>query len=454
MKQLVLIAVIITALSSNGVKAQMTTRVIADDLFIPWELVYGPDAHIWFTQKNGYICRLDPVSENLDTLYHETNVVVQNEGGMLGMALHPDFSNNPYVYVAYNYTNNGYKERIARYTYNSSTNTLGSPITLLEDIDGTNIHNGCRMAIVANQLYITTGDAANQSIAQDVNALNGKTLRINLDGSFPRDNPVANSPVWSWGHRNAQGLVYANNRFYSSEHGPSNDDEVNILQKGRNFGWPNVHGYCDGGSEQTFCNDSNVVEPIMAWTPTLAVSGIDYYDHPMFPALQNSILMTTLKDRKLHQLQLNSTHDQITNSNVISLVSGDRLRAICIDPDGRIYISTSNSQASGTGTIADKIIEIYDPSYSSIAQRQREAGKAVSVFPNPANDNINIYLNPDITTQPIVYTISNISGRVIFSNMLTPGNNKVNISTLARGVYILNVSNGDRQVSSAKFNKL
>lgn len=453
MKKLLLIAAFIT-LSLNNSNAQMTTRVIAEDLFIPWELVYGPDGHIWFTQKNGYICRVDPATKQTDTLYFESNTVIQNEGGMLGMVLHPDFQNNPYVYVAYNYSQSGYKERIARYTYNSSSNTLSNPTTLLEGIDGTNIHNGCRMIIVNNQLYITTGDAANQSIAQDVNALNGKTLRINLDGSLPTDNPVANSPVWSWGHRNAQGLVYANNKFYSSEHGPSNDDELNILQKGRNFGWPNVHGYCDAGSEQTFCNDSNVVEPIMAWTPTLAVSGIDYYDHPMFPALKNSVLMTTLKNKNLYQLQLNTAGDQVMSSSIISQVGGDRLRAICIDPDGRIYVSTSNSSASGASAKVDKIIEIYDPSYSSIAQRQREAGEAVSVFPNPAQNNINIYVNPDLTKQPLMYTISDINGRTIFSNMLVSGNNSLNIQTLATGVYILNVSNGNRQVSSTKFNKL
>lgn len=452
MKRIIPVIFAIAIASCQQASSQMTTRVVANNLFIPWEMVYGPDDHIWFTQKNGYICRLEPVSGDVDTLYHETNTVIQSEGGMLGMALHPNFATDPYVYVAYNYLQGTYKERIVRYTYNGTV--LTSPTTLLDNIDGTNIHNGCRLTIVNNQLYITTGDAANQPIAQNVNALNGKTLRINLDGSIPNDNPVSGSPVWSWGHRNAQGLIYANGKFYSSEHGPTTDDELNILEKGRNYGWPNVHGYCNTTTEQTFCTDSNVVEPIIAWTPTLAVSSIAYYNHPMFPSLQNSILMTTLKDRKLYELELNSTFDDVTNSNVISQISGDRLRAICVDPDGRIYVSTSNSQASGTGTKVDKIIEIYDPTYSSISRQLKNAHEHIAVYPNPAKDEINIYNNIPRSKGQYKYSIFNVFGQVLSTGSLQSGNNTVGISGLATGTYMLKVFNGLEQVSSTQFRKL
>jgi len=452
MKRIIPVIFAIAIASCQQASSQMTTRIVANNLFIPWEMVYGPDDHIWFTQKNGYICRLEPLTGNIDTLYHETNTVIQSEGGMLGMALHPNFATDPYVYVAYNYLQGTYKERIVRYTYNGTI--LTSPTTLLDNIDGTNIHNGCRLAIVNNQLYITTGDAANQPIAQNVNALNGKTLRINLDGSIPNDNPISGSPVWSWGHRNAQGLIYANNRFYSSEHGPSTDDELNILEKGRNYGWPNVHGYCNTTAEQSFCADSNVVEPIIAWTPTLAVSSIAYYNHPMFPSLQNSILMTTLKDKKLYELELNSTFDDVTNSNVISQISGDRLRAICVDPDGRIYVSTSNSQASGTGAKVDKIIEIYDPTYSSIARQLKNGHEHIAVYPNPAKDEINIYNNIPRSKGQYKYSIFNVSGQVLSTGSLQSCNNTVGISGLATGAYMLKVFNGLEQVSSTQFRKL
>jgi glucose/arabinose dehydrogenase len=113
------------------------------------------------------------------------------------------------------------------------------------------IHNGSRLVIANDKLFITTGDASNTSLPKNISARNGKVLRLNLDGSIPADNPVAGNAYWSFGHRNPQGLVYANNRLYSSEHGPSNDDEINIIEKGKNYGWPNVAGRCEG-SEQSF----------------------------------------------------------------------------------------------------------------------------------------------------------------------------------------------------------
>lgn len=429
--------------------AQMTSRVIADNLFIPWEMIYAPDNHIWFTQKNGYICRVDPATQVVDTLYYESNTVIQNEGGMLGMVLHPNFPTDPYVYVAYNYNSGSYKERIVRYTY--SGGTLGSPQTILDNINASNIHNGCRLVIVGNHLYITTGDAATASIAQDINEINGKTLRINLDGTIPSDNPIPGSPLWTWGNRNAQGLVYANGKLYSSEHGPNSDDELNILEKGRNYGWPAVRGMCNLLAEIDFCNDSNVVEPIIAWTPTLAVSGIDYYDHPMFPDLKGSVLMTTLKDRKLYQIKLNSTFDQVADTNIISLVSGDRMRAICIDPDGRIYISTSNSLASGTGSKVDKIIEIYDPNYSQIANLLKKQGKSIAVYPNPASDQLNIYANTNSTS--LKYTIYNMSGQVMSSGKLNAGYNNISVSALPDGMYNILVNDKDERIHFSKFNK-
>lgn len=447
MKRSLLVILVLIAYQFSH--AQMTSRVIADNLFIPWEMVYAPDNHIWFTQKNGYICRVDPATQVVDTLYYESNTVIQNEGGMLGMALHPNFPTDPYVYVAYNYNSGSYKERIVRYTY--SGGTLGSPQTIIDNINASNIHNGCRLVIVGNHLYITTGDAATASIAQDINEINGKTLRINLDGTIPSDNPISGSPLWTWGNRNAQGLVYANGKLYSSEHGPNSDDELNILEKGRNYGWPAVRGMCNLLAEIDFCNDSNVVEPIIAWTPTLAVSGIDYYDHPMFPDLKGSVLMTTLKDRKLYQIKLNSTFDQVADTNIISLVSGDRMRAICIDPDGRIYISTSNSLASGTGSKVDKIIEIYDPNYSQIANLLKEQGTAIAVYPNPVSDQLNIYAN--INSTSLKYTIYNMSGQVMSSGNLNAGYNNISVSALPGGMYNILVDDKDERIHFSKFNK-
>ncbi|HWR32873.1 MAG TPA: PQQ-dependent sugar dehydrogenase, partial [Chitinophagaceae bacterium] len=265
--------------------------VLVQGLNYPWEILWGPDNFIWMTERGGRISRVNPVSGTVTALLTISEVLSNGEGGLLGMVLHPDFSTTPQVFVAYDYNNAGnYREKIVRYTYNGTT--LINPTTIIDNIAAASIHNGCRLLITPDfKLFITTGDASNQSLPQNTAALNGKILRLNLDGSIPADNPVAGNPYWSFGHRNPQGLVFANNIMYSSEHGPSNDDEMNIIEKGRNYGWPNVEGYCNTSSEQSFCSANNVKEPIKAWTPTAAVCGMDYYNSNLIPQWKNSLLM-------------------------------------------------------------------------------------------------------------------------------------------------------------------
>jgi glucose/arabinose dehydrogenase len=442
-----LLLLFILAVFACNAHAQMTTRIVRDSLFIPWEMIYGPDNHIWFTQKNGYICRLNPDTRKIDTLYHETNTVIRSEGGMLGMALHPQFPATPHVFVAYNYVDGTtYKERIVKYEYNGTV--LNNPQTILDDIDASNIHNGCRLLTDANYLYITTGDASATSNSQDVNSINGKTLRVNFDGSIPADNPIAGNPAWSWGHRNAQGMVMVNGKIFQSEHGDNSDDEINLLEKGRNYGWPNVKGYCDLPTETTFCTDSNVREPLRAWTPTLAVCGIDYYNQQtMFPAFQNSIIMATLKDSKLYQLKLNTAMDTITSATVISGVSFGRLRDVCISPQGKIYISTSNSNASGS-TRTDKIIELYDPSSVSISNTPMNTD--INIYPNPANDELFLHLGKASFKQNLKYQIYNTAGQVVVAGNMPQPLTGVRIQHIPAGLYQLVVTDGNNILTRQK----
>ena len=329
----------------------ITDSVIVQGLSYPWEILWGPDNFIWMTERGGKISRVNPSTGTVTLIHTITEVISNGEGGLLGMVLHPDFSTTAHVFVAYNYNNAGnYREKIVRFTYNGST--LVSPVTILENISASSIHNGCRLLITPDlKLFITTGDAANQSLPQNTSSLNGKVLRLNLDGTIPADNPVAGNPNWSFGHRNAQGLVFANNIMYSSEHGPSNDDEINIISKGRNYGWPDVHGFCDGGSEQTFCTTNNVREPLKVWTPTAAVCGMDYYNSNLIPQWKNSLLVVALKNARLYQLQLDGSFTSITTTTEYFTNTYGRMRDLCISPAGKVYICTSN----GTN---DKIIEI------------------------------------------------------------------------------------------------
>jgi aldose sugar dehydrogenase len=326
-------------------------KVITPGLNFPWEIIWGPDNFIWMTERGGKISRVNPVNGTITPLHTVTDVVANGEGGLLGMALHPDFTNQPYVYAVYNYNSGGYKEKVVRFTYNGTA--LGSPLTLIDNIAASSIHNGSRLAITPDlKLFITTGDASNQPLAQNNASLNGKILRLNLDGSIPSDNPFAGSAVWSAGHRNPQGLVFANNIMYSSEHGPSNDDEVNIIEKGINYGWPNVHGFCDLPAEQSFCSANNVREPLKSWTPTIAVCGLDYYNSDQIPQWKNSLLMCTLKDSKLVLLKLGTNNRSITSDSSYYTNTYGRLRDICVSPQGAVYICSSN------GGNADRIIEI------------------------------------------------------------------------------------------------
>jgi aldose sugar dehydrogenase len=331
---------------------EISHRVLVQNLTFPWEILWGPDNNIWMTERGGRISKIDPSNGNLTPLLSITEVVAQGEGGLLGMALHPDFSTTPHVFVSYNYENNsGYREKIVRYTYNGTT--LTSPLTIFDNILAAGIHNGSRLLIIAQKLFVTTGDAANQSLPQNTSSVNGKILRLNLDGSIPADNPIPGSPVWSYGHRNAQGLVFANGLLYSSEHGPDTDDEINIIQKGRNFGWPNVKGYCNTNNEKDFCASNNIQEPIQAWSPTVAACGLDFYNHDLIPQWKNSLLMCTLRGSRLFKLQLNDIHNAVVETQVYLDDEYGRLRDVCISPAGKVYICTGNGNN-------DKVIEIFD----------------------------------------------------------------------------------------------
>jgi len=433
--------------SSFTVSAQLSTRTVKDGLFIPWEIVYGPDDHIWFTQKNGFICRVDPVNGATDTLYRETATVVRGEGGMTGMVLHPDFATQPYVYVAHNYLEgSNYKVRVMRYTYNGR-DALGSPQLVLGGINGSNNHNGTRLVIAGDKLFITTGDAETPAIAQDINSLNGKVLRLNLDGTIPADNPIGGNPVWSWGHRNAQGLVMANGLLYSSEHGPNNDDELNIIRKGRNYGWPTVQGYCNTPAEITFCTDSNVATPVIAWTPTIAVCGIDYYDHPMFSQWRGSLLMTTLKDQRLYVLPLNAARDSVVNATIVNAVSAGRLRDVCIAPSGKVYVSTSNSNASGSGAHSDRIIELYDPGFTSVKE---EKAMDLRVYPNPATHLLQVSLDQPTSGN---YILRDMQGVIVSQGKVSGQRLSLDLTSYASGLYHITISSSDGSHAGQTFVK-
>ncbi|MET0636553.1 MAG: PQQ-dependent sugar dehydrogenase [Chitinophagaceae bacterium] len=317
----------------------ITDSILTNKLRLPWEILWGPDNKIWITERGGNISRMDPETAVITPVFTVPDVVADGEGGLLGMTLTGSAA-APQVYIVYNYNQAGYKEKVVRYNFNGTT--LVNPATIIENIPAGGVHNGSRLLINGDKIFISTGDAGTSANAQIPTSLSGKILRLNLDGSIPADNPVAGNPYWSMGHRNPQGLVFANNKIYSAEHGPSADDEVNIITRGGNYGWPNVEGVCDRANEQTFCAANNVVEPIKAWTPTTAPSGLDYYDNNQIPQWKGSLLLVALKDSRLYQLKLNATSDAVESTTEFFVSKYGRMRDVCVSPSGTVYICTSN----------------------------------------------------------------------------------------------------------------
>ncbi len=320
---------------------------------IPWELKFGPGDSLWMTTRPGRVLRVHPGNGGATVLLnHVPNVWQVSESGMLGMEFDPQFATNRFVYIVYNYTSGGLnRERLSRFTY--SGNSLGSEQVLLDGglIAANSIHNGSRLALLPdNTLLMTTGDAANTANAQNMSSLNGKILRLNLDGSIPANNPFPGSYIYSFGHRNPQGLmVHSNGRVYETEHGPSNNDEFQVIEAGRNYGWPNVEGFCDNdkAGETTFCTNNNVKEPLASWNVapggTWAPNDLVWYGHAAIPEFQNSFLVTFLKTNKVRRIRMNAAGDAITGQQDFLVNEWGRLRDITVSPSGEIFLATNTS---------------------------------------------------------------------------------------------------------------
>jgi aldose sugar dehydrogenase len=436
----ILICMLLTTLKAQSQTAigntEIETRNVVTGLDTPWEIIWGPDNHIWITERPGTLSRVDPETEEHTDLLTIADVHEESESGLLGMALHPDFPDTPHVFVVYNYFSGGIKERIVRYTFTGTA--LDSPFTLIEDIGGSGNHNGSRLWIDENdKLFVTTGDATNTSTAQDMSSLNGKILRMELDGSIPEDNPIQDSYLWSWGHRNPQGLTVApNGLMYSSEHGPNNDDELNLIEKGRNYGWPNVHGFCNLPSESSFCTENNVKEPLMAWTPTLAVAGIDYYGHDAIPEWKNNILMATLKASELVSIQLGADGRSVTGSQTWFDNVYGRLRDVCVSPGGRVFIATSNRDGRGNPSAEDdRIIEIKAKG-ATWAQNHWNSLKT-ALYPNPADQWAYIHLENEVKEAGI--WVFDLAGKAIMHRIFSGKSYPLNTSGIMPGHYIVQI---------------
>ena len=431
-------------------ETELDTTTIITGLDIPWEIQWGPDNYIWITERFGRISRIHPETGDQDIILDLSDQVYQSgESGLLGMVLHPEFEAEPYVYLAYTYRPEGQiLEKIVRYEYTDGT--LINEYVLLDDIIGNTTHNGCRIILLAdNTLLLTTGDAQNQPAAQDIEHLSGKTLRINLDGSVPDDNPFPGNPVYSFGHRNAQGLFLApNGIIYSSEHGPNTDDELNMIEPGRNYGWPNVHGFCNLPDEITFCDANDVFEPLVAWTPTIATSDIVYFNHPSIPEWQEKILLTSLKNKRLYVLELNEDGTQIIGESQYLNNWWGRLRDICIAPDGSIYLATNGPDWGNSEPFTHSIVKLWNPNPVSISTLNKNNSNLLTIFPNPASSFVGISVVENLIGHQI--NILSTEGLLLFSQEINSTDFFVPVQSFKAGIYVVSISSDQETVCTKK----
>ncbi|MEJ5964026.1 PQQ-dependent sugar dehydrogenase [Pedobacter immunditicola] len=322
----------------------LSVSVIAAHLNVPWDIAWGPDESIFMTEQSGTVSRINVRTGEKQLLLNIPEVWRKRTSGLLGMALHPDMKNHPFVFVDYT-TRKGKDSviftKLVRYNYENDTLTNAK---VLLEIEGAQSHNGSRLAFSKDgKLLWATGDLQKKGYAQDSTNLFGKILRINIDGSVPADNPIKGSLVYAWGFRNMQGLAVARNgNIFTSEHGDALEDELNLIKPLQNYGWPEIEGFHDQPQEQIIAGKQARSEPVKSWTPTIAPAGIDLFESIAIPEWENSILLTTLKGKALRVLQLGADGQAISADRVYLEGRYGRLRDVCVSPSGDIYISTSN----------------------------------------------------------------------------------------------------------------
>jgi len=315
---------------------RLGVQILATNLDVPWSLAFAPDGRLFFTERTGAV-RVMQDGRLLPTpALRLADVAAIGEAGVLGLTLDPQFSQNHFVYLAYTgFAPDGHAvNRLVR--YRESNNTLGERAVLVDNIQASSTHDGGRIRFGPDgSLYWTMGDAAVPLNAQRLSHMNGKILRFNPDGTTPSDNPYG-SPVWTWGHRNPQGLDWnpLTGDAWATEHGQSGNDELNLIRKGRNYGWPVIEGTQSRPDMET---------PVLAFTPSIAPSGLSFYRSTRMPPFRNDIFFATLRGMHIHRVVLD-TNDRTRIAATERWLEGrfGRIRDVVTGPDGALYFCTSN----------------------------------------------------------------------------------------------------------------
>ena len=315
-------------------------EVVAEGVNVPWEMVFSDEKTIYFTERPGSLRVIRNGELKKEPLLELGSPFISNgEGGLLGLEIDPKFEENHYMYIYHSYEKDGVvQNRVLRLIVDEEKAEIDRVI--LDNIVGDTNHNGGRIKIGPDgMLYITAGDKYEPDLAQDKDSMGGKIFRIHLDGSIPEDNPFSGSPVYSYGHRNPQGMAWhpETGKLYSSEHGQSAHDEINQIKSGQNYGWPIIEG------DQT---EAGIVSPILhSGNETWAPSGMTFISTGPW---NNQLLVANLRGNQILKVELEPNGEDVKNVEALFKEKYGRIRNVVEGPDGSLYIMTNNRDGRGT----------------------------------------------------------------------------------------------------------
>jgi glucose/arabinose dehydrogenase len=311
---------------------RVEVSTLATDLKVPWSFAFLPNGDALVTERDsGRLLRMSPSG-----VVREMQILPERgsgEGGLLGVAVSPGYEQDRYVYAYYTTEEDN---RVVRFRLGEE------PEPILTGIPVNTYHDGGRIKFGPDgMLYVTTGDAGDTATSQDRSSLGGKILRISPDGSVPEDNPFPNSPVYSYGHRNVEGLAWdADGQLFASEFGQNRWDEVNRILAGENYGWPEVEG--EGGEDQGY------IDPITVWpTSEASPSGAEIMVDGSIPQWEGDLFVAALRGERLWRLEVNGQGEVIDREKLLDGEAG-RIRDVAQAPDGSLWVSTSNFDSYGS----------------------------------------------------------------------------------------------------------
>ena len=327
-------------------------ETFAEGFDVPWGMTFLPNKDLIVSDRNGNLWRIKYKSKIKNKISGLPKVRYKGQGGLLDIEVHPDFINNNFLYISFSdyLQGNQNKSFTSIFRFKLQDNKLINKKIIFQAnnkfYSRSNIHYGIRMVFdKEGYLYFSIGDRGNRNQAQLLTYPNGKIHRLHDDGSVPMDNPFINvnnaiKSIWTYGNRNPQGLAIhpISDIIFETEHGPKGGDELNIISPGNNYGWPEItYGKNYSGTTITkYTHKEGMEQPVIHWTPSIAVCGIDFYDGNVFKNWENNLLVTSLKFENLYRLTIEK--NKVIDQEII-YSAGSRIRDVETGPDGYIYVA-------------------------------------------------------------------------------------------------------------------